>query len=199
MGALKRNIFCVEARMNKLSNYTVCGAVLLAAVMVFSGPAMAQSAKTLPIPEAPVATDIPGAHELPNPNTIYKVAFGIKNPADKVDEINPGLIAVARYFNTLAANGVPADHRKIVVVFHGAPVFLNNAAYKAINDGHDNPNIALIQSMKKAGIDFRVCGQELVGRKYDLSTVLPEVQIDLWAMTTVVNLQTQGYIYIAGN
>jgi intracellular sulfur oxidation DsrE/DsrF family protein len=188
-----------EGRMRKLTIGMLCAAAAMAALLGFSKPVTGQSAQALPIPEAPVATNIPGAHELPNPNTVYKVAFGIKNPAEKVDEVNPGLIAVARYFNTLAVNGVPADHRKIVVVFHGAPIFLNNAAYKAINDGHDNPNISLIQSMKKAGVDFRVCGQELVGRKFDPATVLPEVQIDLWAMTTVVNLQTQGYIYIAGN
>ncbi|MGH9689923.1 MAG: DsrE family protein [Candidatus Acidiferrales bacterium] len=182
--------------MKKLS---ICLAAALAAFIGFSSSAIAQSARALPIPDAPVATEIPGAHELPDPNLTYKVAFGIKNAAPKPDEVNPGLLAVARYFNTLAMNGVPADHRKIAVVFHGAPIFLDNAAYKALNDGHDNPNIALIQSMKKAGIDFRVCGQELVGRKIDPETVLPEVQIDLWALTTITNLQTRGYIYIAGN
>ena len=136
---------------------------------------------------------------MPDPSLTYKIAFTIKNPASKVDEVNPGLIFVARYFNTLAMNGVPADHRKIVVVFNGTPIFLTNAAYRSRNDGHDNPNITLIQSMKKAGIDFRVCGQELLAMKIDLETVLPEVQIDLWAMTTVTNLQARGYIYIAGN
>ncbi|MGH9681305.1 MAG: DsrE family protein [Candidatus Acidiferrales bacterium] len=185
--------------MNKRFFYVAVAVALTAALIGFAGPVRAQSAQALPIPEAPVAQAIAGAHELPNPNTIYKIAFGIKNPAAKVDDVNPGLITVARYFNTLAVNGVPADHRKIVVVFHGAPIFLNSAAYKTINDGHDNPNIALIQSMKKAGVDFRVCGQELLGRKYDLNTVLPEVQIDLWAMTTITNLQTQGYIYVSLN
>jgi intracellular sulfur oxidation DsrE/DsrF family protein len=177
----------------------LCTVVMTAVLIGFSGPALAQSAQALPIPQAPVATDIPGAHEMPDPNLTYKIAFGIKNPAPKIDEVNPGLISVARYFNTLAVNGVPADHRKIVVVFHGTPIFLNNAAYRSRNDGHDNPNITLIQSMKRAGIDFRVCGQELLGMKIDPETVLPEVQIDLWAMTTITNLQTRGYIYIAGN
>ena len=185
--------------MKMLSISTICTMAVMAALLGFSGPALAQSAQALPIPDAPVAKNFPGAHELPNPNTTYKIAFGIKNPAPKVEDVNPGLIAVARYFNTLAVNSVPADHRKIVVVFHGTPIFLNNAAYKARNDGHDNPNISLIQSMKKAGIDFRVCGQELLGMKIDPETVLPEVQIDLWAMTTIANLQTEGYIYMAGN
>jgi intracellular sulfur oxidation DsrE/DsrF family protein len=189
----------MEARMKKLSICTVCIAMVLAALIGFSRVSRAQSAQALPIPEAPVAKNIPGAHEMPDPSATYKIAFGIKNPAPKVEDINPGLIGVARLVNTMASNGVPADHRKIVVVFHGTPIFLNNAAYKARNEGHDNPNIALIQSMKKAGIDFRVCGQELLGMKIDLAEVLPEVQIDLWAMTTVTNLQTRGYSYIDMN
>lgn len=174
-------------------------AAVLVVLIGFSGPAFAASDKALPIPDAPVATEIPGAHELPQPDMTYKVLFDIKNPAPKVDEVNPGLIAVARYVNTLAANGVPAEHRKIVVVFHGAPMFLDNAAYRKFNNGHDNPNIALIRSMKKGGVDFRVCGQELVARKMDPKSVLPEVQIDLWALTSITNLQLEGYIRVSGN
>ena len=175
----------------------LCTTAVLAALIGFSGPARAQST-ALPIPEAPVATNLPGAHEKPDPSITYKIVFGIRNPAPKMDQVHPALLTVGRYFNTLAMNGVPADHRKIVVVFHGAPIFLNNAAYKALN-GYDNPNITLIQSMKKAGIDFRVCGQELVHRKYDPETVLPEVQIDLWAMTTITNLESRGYVYVSLN
>lgn len=184
--------------MKKVSIFSLVG---FAALMAFSLPAFAgsgKSAQELPIPEAPVAKDIAGAQELPDPNLVYKVVFGVKNPAAKVDELNPGLIAAAQYFNTLAVNGVPADHRKIVVVFHGAEIFLDNATFKARNDGHDNPNIALIHSMKKAGIDFRVCGQELLARKIDSESVLPDVQIDLWAMTTIANFEMRGYTYVAG-
>jgi intracellular sulfur oxidation DsrE/DsrF family protein len=171
-------------------------ATILTVLIGLSGLTLAQS---LPIPDAPVATDIAGAHELPDPSVTYKVVFSIKNPASKPDAVNPGLITVARYFNTLAKYGVPADHRKIAVVFNGAEVFLTNAAYKERNGGHDNPNIPLIQSMKKAGIEFHVCGQELLGRKIDPTTVLPEVQVDLWAMTTITNLEARGYTFIGGH
>lgn len=185
----------MEAFVKKLA---ICTAALLAALVGFSGPAMAQSAQALPIPDAPVATSIPGAHELPDPSLTYKIAFSVKKAAPKVDEVNPRLIAIARFYNTLAANGVPAEHRKVVVIFNGDPIFLNNAAFKASHDGHDNPNIALIQSMSKAGIEFHVCGQELLGRKIAKDTLLPEVQVDLWALTSVVNLQMRGYVFIGG-
>jgi intracellular sulfur oxidation DsrE/DsrF family protein len=86
------------------------------------------------------------------------------------------------------------------VVFHqqGTESVLNNAAFKARHDGHDNPNIAMIQSMKKAGVDFRVCGQGVLGSKIDTATILPEVQVDLWAMVTLINLQLEGYARVSG-
>jgi intracellular sulfur oxidation DsrE/DsrF family protein len=93
---------------------------------------------------------------------------------------------------------VPADHRKIAVVFHqgGTEIVQNNEAFKARNNGHDNPNIALIQSLKKAGVDFRVCGQAILGSKIDPKTIQPEIELDLWALTTIVNLELRGYVHV---
>jgi len=176
------------------------GAVL-AALIGLSGSVFAQTGVSLPIPGGEVAKDLPGAKELPDPNMMYKVVFDIATAAPKIDEVNPGLTAVTRYVNTLAKNGVPADHRKIAVVFHrgGTDIVMNNEAFKARNDGHDNPNIALIQSMKKAGVDFRVCGQAVLARKIDPKTVQPEIEVDLWALTTLVNLQLRGYVHVGLN
>jgi intracellular sulfur oxidation DsrE/DsrF family protein len=159
----------------------------------------AQSAQTLPIPSVDAAIDFPNEHEMPDPNLTYKIVFDIAKGAAKIDDVNPGLTVISRYFNTLAKGGVPADHRKFVVVFHqeGTEIALTNAAYKALKDGHDNPNIALLHSMKQAGIDFRVCGQGVLGRKIDLATINPEIQIDQWAMTTITTLQLRGYIRVA--
>jgi intracellular sulfur oxidation DsrE/DsrF family protein len=136
---------------------------------------------------------------MPDPSLTYKIVFDIAKGADKIDDVNPGLTVIARYFNTLARGGVPADHRKFVVVFHqgGTEISLNNAAYKALKDGHDNPNIALIHSMKQAGIDFRVCGQGVLSRKIDIATINPEIQVDQWALTTITNLQLRGYVRVA--
>jgi intracellular sulfur oxidation DsrE/DsrF family protein len=87
-----------------------------------------------------------------------------------------------------------------VVVFHqqGTELALNNAAYRARKDGHDNPNIALIHSMKSAGVDFRVCGQGVLDKKIDVATILPDVQVDLWAMTTLTTLELRGYAHVGG-
>lgn len=183
-----------------MNRYWFACAAVLAASLVCSSTALARPAGTLPIPGYGAANPVPGAKELPNPNLTYKVVFDIAKAASKVDQVNPGLIVVARYFNTLAEHGVPADHRKIAVVFHkkATPIVLDNAAFKARNDGQNNPNIALIRSMKKAGIDFRVCGQSVLANQIDPKTIQPEIELDLWALTTLVNLQLHGYVHVGG-
>ena len=75
---------------------------------------------------------------------------------------------------------------------------LANDVYKARHDGTDNPNIAMLHELKQAGVELRVCGQGLLGKKVDPKDVLPDVQVDLWAMTTMVNLQVRGYVRIGG-
>ena len=184
--------------MNKL---WIVAVAVFAILTVISGPVHAQSSQALPIPSVDAAIDFPNEHEMPDPSLTYKIVFDIGKAAPKVDDVNPGLTTISRYFNTLAKGGVPADHRKFVVVFHqgGTDIALNNAAFKALKDGHDNPNIPLLRSMKQAGIDFRVCGQGVVDRKIDMATILPEVQIDQWAMTTITTLQLRGYVRVAMN
>jgi intracellular sulfur oxidation DsrE/DsrF family protein len=187
-------------RFAKRTRWIGCAAAG-AAWIAFSSSALAQSAQSLPIPGYEAARDIAGAGELPDPSLTYKVVFDISKAAPRIDDVNPGLAGVARYFNTLAKCGVPADHRKIAVVLHQAAteVILNNAAFKARNDGHDNPNVALIQDLKKAGVDLRVCGQAVLARKIDPATIQPEIELDLWALTTITNLELRGYVHVGGN
>ena len=187
--------------MRNLRKLSVCTAVMLAALVGFSGSLLAQSDPALAIPGAPVAVDVPGARDLPDPGMTYKVVFDIAKAAPKIDDVNPGLIGIARYVNTLAKYGVPASHRKIAVVFHqaGTEVILDSAAFKERNGGHDNPNLALIRSMKEAGVDFRVCGQAVMARKIDPKTINPDIELDLWALTTITNFQLRGYAYVGGN
>lgn len=179
---------------NLFTNVTLVATLALS----LSTAALGQSADPLAVPSAEVAKNVPGAKELPDPNTTYKVVFDIGKAAPKIDDVNPALLSVARYVNTLAKWGVPVEHRKIAVIFHqgGTDIVQNNEAFKARNDGHDNPNIPLIQSMAKAGVEFHVCGQAVLGRKIDPKTIQPEIELDLWALTTLINLETRGYIHV---
>jgi len=73
---------------------------------------------------------------------------------------------------------------------------LTDEAFKARYNGRENKNIALIHALKQAGVDLRLCGQGLQARKIERSQVNPDIQVDLWAMVTIVNLQTRGYVRI---
>src|SRR3954451_8248256 len=82
------------------------------------GPARAASDKPVLVPGYEAAQDIPGARELPDPKTDYKVVFADAQDAKDPDDVNPMLPAIAMYVNTLAKHGVAAPHRHIVVMFH---------------------------------------------------------------------------------
>jgi intracellular sulfur oxidation DsrE/DsrF family protein len=155
----------------------------------------------LAVPGAPVARDVPGAKQLPDPNMTYKVVFSIGKPSPEAGKANPALTSIANYVNTLAKYGVPPEHRKIVVMIHhrgdGWQMILKNDAYKRTSEGLDNPSLEMIQKLQKAGVEFRVCGQLVVGRKIDPADILPGFQTDLWAMTSLVDLQMAGYVHIA--
>jgi intracellular sulfur oxidation DsrE/DsrF family protein len=161
-------------------------------------PTARAAADKLAVPGYPVAVDVPGAHELPDPTLDYKIAWGIGQGAeDPATEINPSLPVIARYVNTLAKWGVPDEKRHIIVMFHQRSadfdIVLSNDAFRA-KYGKDNPNIELISALTRAGVEFRACGQAVVGRKIDPADVNPEIQIDLWAMTSFMNLQMKGFV-----
>jgi intracellular sulfur oxidation DsrE/DsrF family protein len=162
-------------------------------------PAKAASPKPLLVPGYEAAQDLPGARELPDPKTDYKVVFADGQDAKNPTDINPMLPTIATYVNTLGKYGVPADHRHMVIMFHqrtpDIDIVMTNDAYKE-RYNRDNPNIAIIHALKQAGVDIRVCGQGLIARKIEANQVNPDVQIDLWAMTTLVNLQLKGYVRV---
>ena len=174
-------------------------------LMAASGPMRAQESGKMPSPSLLVpgydaAKDVANAKELPDPKIDYKILFSVSNGAkDPAAEVNPMLPTIARYLNTLGKYNVPAGHRHLTVMFHQRnpdfDIVMTNEAYRA-RYGKDNPNIALIHALKQAGVEFRACGQALGGRKIDAKDVNPDIQIDLWAMTSMMNLQMKGYVRV---
>src|SRR5512136_2269097 len=98
-------------------NKTMIAAALAAGVILgYSSRAWTQTDQKLPMAGYPAAKDFAGAKELPNPDVDYKVVFSVAAVA-KPEEIHPTLKTIALYLNTLAHNGVPANHRHIAAVF----------------------------------------------------------------------------------
>jgi intracellular sulfur oxidation DsrE/DsrF family protein len=178
-------------------------AIAVTAILVLAsgsfGPAKADTGGSVLVPGYEAAKDVPGSREFPDPRTDYKVVFADGQDAKNPGDINPMLPTIATYVNTLGKYRVPAEHRHLVIMFHqrtpDLDIVMTNEAYKE-RYNRDNPNIAIIHALREAGVDIRVCGQGLLARKIDQKQVNPDVQIDLWAMTTLVNLQLKGYVRV---
>lgn len=159
--------------------------------------ASAQNAP-LPVPGYPAVVSLPGAHDAPDPSKTYKVVFDIGHKSDAPDQPLPGLLMVAKYVNTLAQYGVPASHRQIAVVFHQEAVasVVDDDTWKAAHNGAGNPSLALMEALAKAGVALHVCGQGVARAHIDPKTIQPEIEVDVWALTTLVDLQQQGYVRV---
>lgn len=160
----------------------------------------AAASAQLPIPGHAAAKDYPGAQLTPDANTEYKVVFDFAVTDENLDDPYPMLPLVARYVNTLANLGVTEENRKIAIVLHQGSglIGLNNDEFKARNDGKDNPNIELIKQLHAAGVSFHLCGQGVLSRGIAEDDLLDEIQVDYWALTTLIELGRQGYVKIGG-
>jgi intracellular sulfur oxidation DsrE/DsrF family protein len=143
--------------------------------------------------EGPMHPFPEGAYQ-PSRDQVYKVLFVIEEGADKPEQRNHGLEAVARAYNLFVSAGVPADHLKFVAVVSAAatPLALDDAHYKA-QLGVANPNLELIHKLRGAGVDLVVCAQAYLHKKYQPDWINPEVKLALSALTTRAVLQAQGY------
>jgi intracellular sulfur oxidation DsrE/DsrF family protein len=170
------------------------------AAMAIALAGTVQAEEEMLVPGFGAGRDLPGAHLAPDPNTEYKVVFDLVVQDENLDDPYPFLPAIAVYMNTLQKFGVPPENRKIAVVLHQGSglIGLKNEAFKARHEGKDNPNIELIQKLSAAGVVFHICGQGVLAREIDEADLLDEIQVDYWALTTLIELGRQGYVKIGG-
>jgi len=90
--------------------------------------------------------------------------------------------------------GITKEQMNVAVVLHytATPIVLNNVGYQK-KYGVDNPNLKLIKQLNEAGVEFYICGQSLVARKYAFEDVNPDVTIALSMITTVTEYTMKGY------
>lgn len=170
-----------------LIGISLCPAVFAAPPMI--GPWVTPAIKAGPM------HPLPNAAYQPSKTTTYKAIFAVTRPSKGANDPDGGLTPVARAVNVFASAGVPLDHLKFVVLIYGmeaSPMVLDNAHYKA-RFGKDNPNLAVIHELTKAGIKVVVCGQALAAGGIEHSWVDPDVTIALSALSTMVILQDEGY------
>ncbi|MES2293857.1 MAG: DsrE family protein [Pseudomonadota bacterium] len=170
---------------------------LMAAALIcataFAAPAYAQTA---PITGVPSAKDFPGANEMPDPSLDYKIAFDM-NTMESPDQVNSGLKMIGALINTYESHGVSPSHMHLQAVFHGPTIVLvtDDATYKGRTGVEHNPNVDLLNQLRKAGLKTVVCGQSAMAQHYDFNTI-KYAQMNLSASVTFINLMTRGYIKI---
>ena len=140
---------------------------------------------------------LPKAAVQPDKHLKYKVLFDITHAAKEVGKVNPGLDHVARFINVMASGGIRPEKMSLVAVVHGdaTPLILKNDLFKE-KFGQDNPNIKLIDDLKKAGVKLYVCGQALTDDNFKPEWVNPEIVLSLSALVAVPTFQLKGYAYL---
>jgi len=133
----------------------------------------------------------------PDPSVNYKIFVDVvshnRDPAGRFE----GLQRLARLVNLMAYAKVPPQHVHIVALLDGASAMaaVSNDFYRKNFKG-DNPNLALVQALKKAGVALLVCGQGLAENGMPDSVVSPDATVTLSALTDVVIYGQRGYIYM---
>jgi intracellular sulfur oxidation DsrE/DsrF family protein len=150
------------------------------------------------IPEADGYAVIPDVAHAPGKHDVYRAIFDATRAADPHTAILPALNMAGSELNALAASDVPLENAKFVVVFHGQAVdgLLTDARYHA-KYGVDNPNLAVLAALQKAGVELYVCGQQLAADGVDPSTLTPTVKIASDALLVLMTYQNKGYALLS--
>lgn len=141
---------------------------------------------------------IPRAAEMPYRKHGIKTLFDVTKAAKSPDKVDPSLDHIARYLNVYALAGVKPKDMHLVAVIHGkaTAAALNNQAYdQAMHTRSGNPNVKLLDALRRAGVKLYVCGQALHDFKYHAKDVLPGIQRTLSALVVVTNYQEKHYVY----
>lgn len=185
----------VAVAVAALSALSSVASLALAAV-----PARASAAPVGPV-RGPLVPDFGASYVVPNPGLAtpmlqeLKVRFDVANAGGDINTINPALETAARFLNMHAKAGVSSERLKVALVVHGeaAKDVLTNDAYRA-RHGIDNPNVPLLDALKKAGVRIYLCGQTAGSRGFTPQDLAPPVQMALSAMTAHLVLNSEGYV-----
>lgn len=139
----------------------------------------------------------PRPQAVEQPRAGAKVIFDATADARPAD-INKALDRAARLLNLYGSAGLGATDVKIALVLHGeaTKTALGDAAYRERFGVERNPNLPLLQLLKRAGVEVFVCGQALNYKGFADEEVSAEVPIAASALTALMNKQSDGYAYI---
>ena len=154
-----------------------------------------------PPTKGPVIADFGPAYVVPNPGLPtpmlqeLKVRFDVLDTPADAKAVSAQLETAARFLNMHAKAGVSPERLKVAIVVHGAAAkdVLTNEAYRK-RHGSDNPNVPLLEALKRAGVRVYLCGQTAGSRGLVAADLAPSVQMALSAITAHLVLNGEGYV-----
>lgn len=170
------------------------------ALSAFAHVALAATPATSPAPAIAThgkAVVMPDAAHQPDAAVRHRAVFNLTVAPDSPAATNPGLEKVARALNLFTASGVPTGQVDFVVLLSAGATdsVLDDSAYRA-RHGSANPNLDLIAQLSAAGVQLFACGQALHVRNLDRGSMAAGVGVSLSALTSVIQLQQQGYALV---
>lgn len=133
---------------------------------------------------------VDGGAEPIDPAIRYRVVFAVTKPPASSDAPHHDLVRVARMLTLLDDAGIRTAAGDIVAIVSGPATEIAKAG--------DTANGALIDALIARGVTIAVCGQALHHQGIDRATIAPGVRIDVSAVSTLANLQLQGWALIPG-
>lgn len=172
--------------------------ILASATFLISNASIAQGTASPVIPQADGFVLIKKAGFQPDKNRTYKAVYDATKMAKDSTQLLPAVNMAGSELNALKVSGIGLDHAKFVVVFHGAALngIMDNKHYKA-KYGIDNPNLKVLHEMKKNGVQFYACGQNLLAENIDFKTISPDVTVATDALIVLMTLQNEGYALLS--
>jgi intracellular sulfur oxidation DsrE/DsrF family protein len=175
-------------------------AVIAVAAIAFFAGARPISAEPQTDPHHPAIAgygrivSIPGA--MIPPAAGHRVIFDVTEAGEPA-AVNPGLEAVARYVNLLAAEGLRLKNAPVVVVMHGDATVaaLDDAAYHVRHD-RTNPNAALVAQLAAQGVKLYVCGQALASHNVDPKQIVAPIEVANNAVSVLAAFQLRRYALV---
>lgn len=175
---------------------------IIAALAALGVPSMAQAAepRVWPEPTAPAIAgssgyvEIPGAAIARSTKRRYKALFDAATGAPDPAKPLPAFGRVALQLNGLIAARVPPSHIVFAMILHGpaGDAVLNDAEYRK-KYGIDNPNKAIFNALRQAGVRMLVCGQWAAARNIARDQMLPGVEVAEAATLVQITYANAGY------
>ena len=170
--------------------------LLLLSILIFS-ISNAQTKVNPIIQSYGTVFQLPNSDHKPDPSLKYKIIVELAENGSKADSLNEYIEALATLVNLHAAEGVPKENIKMVVILRKMATYavFGNELYKE-KFKCDNPNLQILKELMEAGVEFYVCGQTMHKRNVDTKKLVAGTKIASAGLTAITTYQLQGYTMV---